>query len=69
MRMSEAETDWQKSSFSGTGPGNDCMELAGAGGGIRMRESDDAGVVVAAGPTVLAGLLRHVKAGGGDVRA
>ncbi|MEV4436927.1 DUF397 domain-containing protein [Streptomyces sp. NPDC049585] len=55
---------WRKSSFSGGGNG-ECLEAAYAPGGrLRLRESDDPGVVIAVHPTALAALLRTVKAGG-----
>lgn len=53
---------WQKSSFSGNGPGNDCVEVrADDDGLIGLRESDEPGVVVAATPVVFRALLRMVK--------
>lgn len=61
MRVTEADIDWQKSSFSGNGPGNDCVEVATVGGSIRMREGDEAHVVVPATPAALAALLGRVK--------
>ncbi|MEV6178807.1 DUF397 domain-containing protein [Streptomyces sp. NPDC052015] len=32
--------DWQKSSFSGSGDGNNCLELAATPTTLRLRESD-----------------------------
>jgi hypothetical protein len=60
MRADDA-TEWQKSSFSGSGPDNDCVEVAGGGDHIRMREGDDPNVVVAPTDRVFGALLRHVK--------
>lgn len=54
---------WQKSSFSGGGDGNTCVELAAAPGGIRLRESDAPGTELAITPAPLGALLRGVKAG------
>jgi hypothetical protein len=34
-------TQWQKSSFSGPGDGNECVELACVEGTLLLRESDD----------------------------
>ncbi|MGJ5827327.1 DUF397 domain-containing protein [Streptomyces ossamyceticus] len=57
--------DWQKSSFSGFGDGNDCVELAADPDGIRairLRESDSPATHLRTTPTPLAGLLLHIKA-------
>ncbi|MEV1022294.1 DUF397 domain-containing protein [Streptomyces sp. NPDC050264] len=53
---------WQKSSFSGGGDGNNCLELAAASGAIRLRESDEPGVELATGTAPLANLIRVLKA-------
>lgn len=56
--------NWQKSSFSGGGDGNDCVEVAASlDGGIRLRESDAPGTVLSTTPARLASLIREVKAG------
>ncbi|MFI6879279.1 DUF397 domain-containing protein [Streptomyces sp. NPDC050400] len=53
---------WQKSSFSGGGEGNDCVELAPApGNGIRLRESDTPTVELATTHTPLAHLIHTLK--------
>nr|WP_030547604.1 DUF397 domain-containing protein [Streptomyces albus] len=52
---------WQKSSFSGGGDGNHCLELAESGEAIGMRESDDPGVVVTTTPGSLRALIRGIK--------
>jgi hypothetical protein len=57
-----APTKWQKSSFSGNGPGNDCVEVAAGDTRIRVREGDDPHVVLAPTPRAFGALLRHVKA-------
>ncbi|MFF2958359.1 DUF397 domain-containing protein [Streptomyces sp. NPDC057963] len=61
-------THWQKSSFSGGGDGNDCVELAAHNSLIRLRESDDPGTELAVTPDQLGRLLGGVKGGRfGDV--
>jgi hypothetical protein len=57
---------WQKSSFSGGGDGNECLELATAPGHIALRESDDPTTTLATTPTRLAALLASLKTGGGS---
>ncbi|MFD4630727.1 DUF397 domain-containing protein [Streptomyces sp. NPDC058284] len=54
---------WQKSTFSGGGDGNACVELASTGNHIRLRESDEPGVELATAPASLARLLRAIKQG------
>lgn len=54
---------WQKSSYSGGGDGNHCLELAEGGETIRMRESDDPGAVVTTTPGSLRALIRGIKEG------
>jgi Domain of unknown function (DUF397) len=49
---------WQKSSFSGMEPDNNCLELAAFPHGPALRESDDPAVVLATTPARLAALLR-----------
>ncbi|MEI5103369.1 DUF397 domain-containing protein [Streptomyces sp. PmtG] len=59
-------TDWQKSSFSGGGEGNDCVELAATEGRlIHLRESDAPGVELTTTPTALAHLVGALKAAAG----
>ena len=58
------ELTWQKSSYSG-GPEGNCLYMATAPDGtLRLRESAEPGVVLAADRRGLAALLRHI-----DVRA
>ncbi|MEV7195056.1 DUF397 domain-containing protein [Streptomyces sp. NPDC093510] len=57
-------TRWQKSSFSGGGVGNDCVELAGTGTRIHLRESTAPATELHTTPIPLAQLLRAVKARG-----
>ncbi|RVU19551.1 DUF397 domain-containing protein [Streptomyces antnestii] len=54
---------WQKSSFSGPGDGNECVELADADGTLLVRESDDPDIELTAAPAALAQLLLGVKSG------
>ncbi|MEV0221183.1 DUF397 domain-containing protein [Streptomyces sp. NPDC050704] len=55
---------WQKSSFSGGGEGNDCVELAATTGDhLRLRESDEPGTELTMAAAPLAHLIRGVKAG------
>ncbi|MFF4227314.1 DUF397 domain-containing protein [Streptomyces sp. L500] len=55
-------TTWQKSSFSGNGPGNECVEVTAAEAAIALRESDEPGTVIATEPASFAALIRTVKA-------
>ncbi|MGW3571767.1 DUF397 domain-containing protein [Streptomyces sp. NPDC000941] len=52
---------WQKSSFSETHGA--CVELAAVHGAIRLRESDDPGIVITTAPRPLGTLIRGIKAG------
>lgn len=54
---------WQKSSFSGNGPGNDCIEIGALGDTIRIRESDDPDAIITTHPERLAHFLRRIKGG------
>ncbi|MCR8944266.1 DUF397 domain-containing protein [Streptomyces bacillaris] len=59
-----AETiNWQKSSFSGPDDNQSCIELAPVEGLIKLRESDDPGVIVTTSPAKLRAFLLGVKAG------
>ncbi|WOX11082.1 DUF397 domain-containing protein [Streptomyces sp. N50] len=51
---------WQKSSFSGGGDGNECLELAQNHGALLLRESDDPSRILPVTCTGLAGLLRRL---------
>ena len=53
--------NWQKSSFSGFGDSNDCVELAASPDDIRLRESDTPTTHLRTAPAPLAGLLHHIK--------
>ncbi|WP_327355363.1 DUF397 domain-containing protein [Streptomyces sp. NBC_01304] len=60
-----APLQWQKSTFSGGGSGEDCVELAAAQGGraIWLRESDSPATALTTTRTALQALLGAVKAG------
>ncbi|MFJ8820387.1 DUF397 domain-containing protein [Streptomyces sp. NPDC102467] len=52
---------WQKSTFSGGGDGNTCVEVATAAESIHLRESDDPTTEMAITPAALSHLLRALK--------
>ncbi|MEV6593571.1 DUF397 domain-containing protein [Streptomyces acidicola] len=58
-----AQDAWQKSSFSGGGDSDDCMELATRHHTRLLRESDKPGTVIATTGTGLAALIRHLRDG------
>ncbi|MEU5902370.1 MULTISPECIES: DUF397 domain-containing protein [Streptomyces] len=53
---------WQKSTFSGGGDGNACVELASTDAYIYLRESDEPSVELTTAPATLNQLLRAIKA-------
>jgi hypothetical protein len=61
--------NWQKSSFSGGGDGNNCLELATTSTRtptpttIHLRESDTPATHLTTTPTPLSHLLHHIKTG------
>ncbi|MPY54998.1 DUF397 domain-containing protein [Streptomyces acidicola] len=55
--------DWQKSSFSGPGDGNSCVELAATPNTVHLRESDTPYTEVTTDPTPLAHFLHGIKTG------
>ncbi|WP_329533783.1 DUF397 domain-containing protein [Streptomyces sp. NBC_01450] len=58
--------NWQKSSFSGFGDGNDCLELATTTctpTTIHLRESEEPTAHLTTTPTPLSHLLHHIKTG------
>ncbi|TGA91587.1 DUF397 domain-containing protein [Streptomyces sp. MZ04] len=59
--MTTAKT-WQKSSFSGGGVGNDCVELATTSSHIHLRESEAPTTRLTTALAALANLLQAVKA-------
>ncbi|AJZ82161.1 MULTISPECIES: DUF397 domain-containing protein [Streptomyces] len=57
-----SDLTWQKSSFSEAAAAN-CVELAAAPSGIRIRESDEPNAVLRTSPAALGALIRAVKVG------
>ncbi|MGO4422728.1 DUF397 domain-containing protein [Streptomyces sp. NPDC000941] len=55
--------NWQKSSYSGQGEGDACVEVASMGDDIALRESDDPDRVVITTPAKLGSLLAGIKSG------
>ncbi|MFJ9717174.1 DUF397 domain-containing protein [Streptomyces sp. NPDC101213] len=54
---------WQKSTFSGGGEGDTCVELAAGGGVIHLRESDTPATALTTTPAALARLLEGIRDG------
>ncbi|MFE7034856.1 DUF397 domain-containing protein [Streptomyces sp. NPDC057621] len=55
---------WQKSTYSGGGEGNTCVEIAVSPGTVHLRESDSPTTELCTSMGPLAHLIRRVKAGG-----
>ncbi|MFF5185533.1 DUF397 domain-containing protein [Streptomyces sp. NPDC000345] len=55
--------NWQKSTFSGGGDGNNCLELASTPTTLHLRESEDPTTVLTTTPTALANLLAGIRTG------
>ncbi|MCX5524628.1 DUF397 domain-containing protein [Streptomyces bobili] len=53
--------DWQKSSFSGGGEGNACLELATSAHALQLRESDDPTTTLTTTPAGLQALIHSLK--------
>ncbi|MEU5702002.1 DUF397 domain-containing protein [Streptomyces aurantiacus] len=53
---------WQKSTFSGGGEGNTCVEIATSPGILHLRESDTPGIELITTTGPLTHLIRGVKA-------
>ncbi|MET9131103.1 DUF397 domain-containing protein [Streptomyces antibioticus] len=58
--MAAPET-WQKSSFSGGGDGNNCIELGSTANTVHLRESDTPATTLTAPPNALAHLLAGIR--------
>ncbi|WP_405863334.1 DUF397 domain-containing protein [Streptomyces sp. NBC_01515] len=56
-----SEIVWQKSSYSGSGDGTNCVELATDQDTLALRESDAPTVVLHTDHPQLTALLRHIK--------
>lgn len=54
---------WQKSTFSGGGEGNTCVELAATPNTLRLRESDTPDTQLTTATAPLIHLIRGVKLG------
>ena len=54
---------WQKSSFSGGGDDEDCVELAATATSLHLRESDHPVTLLTPAPTALRALLTTLKSG------
>ncbi|MEV5487992.1 DUF397 domain-containing protein [Streptomyces bobili] len=52
---------WQKSTFSGGGEGNTCVELAASPTHIHLRESDTPTTSLTTTPAALAQLLKGIQ--------
>ncbi|MEU6822593.1 DUF397 domain-containing protein [Streptomyces atriruber] len=52
---------WQKSSFSGPGDGNECVEVARDETNLLLRESDVPDHILTLTPDALSGLLRQIR--------
>ncbi|MBP8537034.1 DUF397 domain-containing protein [Streptomyces sp. MK37H] len=57
---------WRKSSFSGNGEDNHCVELLPVDGKIKLRESDAPADILTTTPGRLGTFIRAVKAGALD---
>ncbi|WP_215455968.1 DUF397 domain-containing protein [Streptomyces sp. ATCC 21386] len=57
--------NWQRSTFSGGGEGNTCLELAWAAGApaLHLRESETPATVLASSPAPIAQLVRAITSG------
>ena len=53
--------NWRKSSYSGEGDGNDCVELASTPTTLHLRESDDPTTVLTTTHTPLTHLLHAIR--------
>lgn len=54
---------WQKSTFSGGGSGDNCIELASTSAGIHVRESDAPDAILTTAPAPLRALIAALKTG------
>ncbi|MEU9782835.1 DUF397 domain-containing protein [Streptomyces phaeochromogenes] len=55
--------NWQKSSFSGGGDGNACVELASTLHTLHLRESDDPSIELVTTPAPLSHFLHGIRSG------
>ncbi|MGW6518613.1 MULTISPECIES: DUF397 domain-containing protein [unclassified Streptomyces] len=62
MRAATTPDGWQKSSFSGFGDGNNCLELTSTTvDTLRLRESDSPATILTATPAAIAHLLAGIR--------
>ncbi|MER6087036.1 DUF397 domain-containing protein [Streptomyces bluensis] len=64
-----SEVVWQKSSYSGSGDGTNCVEIAALDATLALRESDAPTVILHTHGPQLAALLRHITATAGSRQA
>ncbi|WP_328506539.1 DUF397 domain-containing protein [Streptomyces sp. NBC_00391] len=57
-----AQDAWQKSTFSGGGDHDDCVQIAAHPHTVLLRESEEPGQVVRTTPAGLAALIRAIRA-------
>ncbi|MET9903552.1 DUF397 domain-containing protein [Streptomyces sp. NPDC006446] len=55
--------NWQKSSYSGPGDGDSCVELASTRATLLLRESDDPVTVLTTTPAPVGHLLQAIRTG------
>ncbi|MFI0967438.1 DUF397 domain-containing protein [Streptomyces sp. NPDC021080] len=55
--------NWQKSSYSGPGDGDSCVELASTPAVLHLRESDAPETVLTTTPAPVGHLLRAIRTG------
>lgn len=60
-------TEWQKSSFSGSG--GDCVEVRTVNGTVELRESDEGHLIIRTTPANFAAFVQGIKAGEFDHHA
>lgn len=56
-------TDWQKSTYSDGGDGNDCVELGSTPATLHLRESEAPGTALVTTPAPLAQFLHAIRTG------
>lgn len=53
--------NWQKSSYSGGGDGNNCLEIATSATVLLLRESDEPATVLTTSRPQIAALIGHLR--------
>jgi hypothetical protein len=56
-----ADGGWQKSSFSGGGDSDDCLEIAACPDTVYLRESDEPAAAITTARPQLAALITHLR--------